>query len=413
MGLAQLACLTVAGLLVAGLTTRFLLPWVIPAARRDPAASVFLRQLDERCARAPRPLWLFALVPIVATAIFMWRPDGFWQNDLSKLTPVPEKLLRVDAGLRRDLATPDLRYLMVVSGVGENMVLTDLERLEPGLAAAVRQGHLGGYEHAARYLPTIETQRARRDALPDAAALRAMLDATVADLPFEDDLFAPFVADVERARQLPPLTHAALAGTPLALSVNDLLFPRDGRWYALVSLFDVRDPASVAELARAGRGITFLDLKAASETLVAEQRSHIIRCLMIAALLLVAVIWIALRRLSRVLRVLAPMALTTVLILAVLRACDVPLNLFHLISLVLAAGLGLDYALFFEHASHGANQVRTLHALLICAASTLLVFVLLAGSSVPVLQAIGVTVSLGVVCNFVLALLLSRGRAAP
>ena len=124
------------------------------------------------------------------------------------------------------------------------------------------------------------------------------------------------------------------------------------------------------------------------------------------------VIWIALPRVSRVLRVLAPMVLTTFVILTVLRACDVSLNLFHLISLVLAAGLGLDYALFFEHASNDASeQKRTLHALMICAASTLLVFALLALSTVPVLQAIGVTVSLGVISNFVLALFLSRAAA--
>ena len=120
-GLAQLACLTVAGLVVAGLTTRFLLPHIVPVPRRDPAESVLLGRIDERIARLPRPWWLFGLIPLVATAVFLWRPAGFWQNDLSKLTPVPADLLRVDAELRREMATPDLRYLMVASAVGENM----------------------------------------------------------------------------------------------------------------------------------------------------------------------------------------------------------------------------------------------------------------------------------------------------
>ena len=42
--------------------------------------------------------------------------------------------------------------------------------------------------------------------------------------------------------------------------------------------------------------------------------------------------------------------------------------------------------------------------------STLLVFALLALSHAPVLQAIGVTVSIGVISNFLLALALSRAR---
>ena len=86
-----------------------------------------------------------------------------------------------------------------------------------------------------------------------------------------------------------------------------------------------------------------------------------------------------------------------------------PLNLFHLISLVLVAGLGLDYALFFEHAADDpAEQRRTLHAVLVCSLSTFAVFALLAASSVPVLRAIGLPVAIGVASNFLLALLLTR-----
>ena len=88
------------------------------------------------------------------------------------------------------------------------------------------------------------------------------------------------------------------------------------------------------------------------------------------------------------------------------------LNLFHLVSLVLAAGLGLDYALFFEHAGDDRDeQLRTLHAVIVCSLTTLLVFSLLALSSTPVLRAIGGTVALGVVFNFVLALLVARAPA--
>jgi predicted exporter len=156
-----------------------------------------------------------------------------------------------------------------------------------------------------------------------------------------------------------------------------------------------------------------LDLKQASESLVEAYRQRVLLALAIAALLLVATVWVALRDWRRVLRVIAPMALTTVLILAVLRGCGVELNLFHLVALVLAAGLGLDYALFFEHAGDDrAEQLRTLHAVIVCSLTTLLVFALLALSSIPVLRAIGSTVALGVVANFVLALLIARAPAS-
>ncbi|HEU4591480.1 MAG TPA: MMPL family transporter [Steroidobacteraceae bacterium] len=411
-GLAQLACLTIAGLLAAGLTTRFLLPRIVPMIGRDPARSAWLARLNAQIERLPRPYALIAVIPLLAAGIFLWRPEGFWQNDLSKLTPVPPELLKRDAELRREMATPDLRYLLVAGGASEDAVLSELETLEPQLERAVREGAIGSFEHAAQYLPSAALQKKRQAALPDRAALRAMLSHAVAASPFEPDVFEPFLADVERARALPPLTRADLRGTPLDLRLGSELFPRGARWYGLISLFDVHDAQAIARLAESRAGsVTFLDLKAASEQLVTAQRSRILFCLEIAAVLLIAVISFTLRRWSRVLRVLAPMILTTLVILAVLRASGVSLSLFHLISLVLAAGLGLDYALFFEHAAADpAEQQRTLHALLVCSATTLLVFALFSLSTVPILQAIGVTVSLGVLSNFVLALLLTRER---
>ena len=85
------------------------------------------------------------------------------------------------------------------------------------------------------------------------------------------------------------------------------------------------------------------------------------------------------------------------------------LNLFHLIALVLAAGLGLDYALFFERAADDpAEQRRTLHAVLVCSLSTLMVFALLGAVEPAGAARDRRHGGPGVVSNFVLALLLTR-----
>ncbi len=182
---------------------------------------------------------------------------------------------------------------------------------------------------------------------------------------------------------------------------------------ALVSLNGLVDADAVAGMA-AANGASLVDLKLASESLVAAYRGRVLAALGLAALLLLGTVWIALRSPRRVWRVVLPMALTTLLILAVLRAAGVELNLFHLVALILAAGLGLDYALFFEHAGQDrAHQRRTLHAVLVCSATTLLVFCLLSFSSIPVLRAIGTTVAIGVFGNFLLALLVSRHAPEP
>ena len=101
-------------------------------------------------------------------------------------------------------------------------------------------------------------------------------------------------------------------------------------------------------------------------------------------------------------------------VMASLQLNGISLSLFHLIALMLGAGLGLDYALFFEHAADDPHeQRRTLHAVIVCSLSTLMVFALLALSSIPVLRAIGLTVSLAVVSNFLLAVMVTRTMPPP
>jgi len=411
-GLRQLAVFTIVALATAALCTRFALPALVDPAPRDPAASPRLLSLWRAIERLPRPRWSLLAVALAALAVVAFRPGAFWQNDLSKLTPVPAPLLQRDAELRAELGAPDVRYVLTLSAPGAQAALAASERLRPALDALVADGALDGYDMAARYLPSAAVQRARQQALPSPGALRSALDAALADSPFRGDAFEDFVADVETARAASPLRPRDLDGTPLAASVAGLLVGGDDHATALVSLSGLDDVEAVARVASA-HGARLLDLKQASESLVADYRARILASLAAAALLLVATVWIALRSPRRAARVLLPMALTTLLILAVLRGFGVELTLFHLVSLILAAGLGLDYALFFEHAGDDRDdQLRTLHAVIVCSLMTLLVFSLLALSSIPVLRAIGSTVALGVLFNFVLSLLVARAPAA-
>ncbi|MDB6162586.1 MAG: putative rane protein [Xanthomonadaceae bacterium] len=407
-GLKQLAVFTIVGLGTAALTTRFLLPWLLDPAVRDTADSPRLARLWAQISRLPRPRATLAVIAVLAVAVVVFAPGEFWQNDLSKLTPVPAEAMARDTHLRGELGAPDVRYVITLGGPDAESVLRASERLRPQLDALVARKAIAGYDLPTRYLPSIATQRARQARLPDPATLQAALSDAVASTPFRADAFADFARDVDLARRARPLTAADLDGTPLAASVGGLLRQRTGHATALVSLNGLRDPAAVSSAA-AAQGAQLLDLKQASESLVVAYRQRVLFALGIAALLLIATVWLALRDTRRVLRVLAPMALTTLLILAVLRGLGIELNLFHLVALILAAGLGLDYGLFFEHAGDDrAEQLRTLHAVIVCSLTTLLVFALLALSSIPVLRAIGSTVAIGVFGNFILALLITR-----
>ncbi len=412
-GLQQLAAFTITGLLVAGLTTRYALPHILPDRVRDVADMPWLVKARERVDRLPRPRWVPALVAVATVVMLVVAPGSFWQNNLAALTPLPQDLLQQDARLRGALGAPDVRYLLVLQAGDSQALLRLSESMQGEADALVKRGAVDAIELPSRYLPSVDVQRARQARLPDAATLRAELGKATTGLPFRSDLFEPFLADVEAARELPPLTPEIFAQSALGQRLAAMLMQRDGHALGLATLSGVHDLAAVEAFAASSHGaMRLLDLKQASESLVQAYRTRILHALMVASLLLVITISVALRSLRRAWHVLAPMTLATFLVLAVERIVGVEISLFHLVALILAAGLGLHYALFFERdTGDPAEQRRTLHATLVCVASALLVFGMLAWSTIPVLRAIGLTVALGVAFHFCLSILMAPHAA--
>jgi predicted exporter len=410
LGLAQLAAFNIAGLAAAGLCARYLLPRLLPMGVRDHGTGVLPTALVNFTTRLPAMPWLAPVVAVIGLAVVFGVRTPWWDNDLGHLTPVPEPLLREYGALQQALGSPDVRYLLALQAATPDQLLVQEEALSKRLDGLAAQKVIGGYDLASRYLPSAAVQRRRQAALPDAATLKDSLAKAAAGMAFKPDLFVPFLADVARARTLPPLSVDTVAGTPLALTVGALLQSREGGWTGLVTFTDVQQPQQLAALAAGSHGtIQMLDLLQAAEDLVANQRQRILASMAAAFGLLIIVVAVTCRSLRRMVRVVTPMALSTLTTLAILHASGVALNLFHLIALVLAAGLGLDYGLFLERAGREpAAHRRAVHAVTICATAACVVFAVLGSSTLPVLRSIGVTVVLGVASNFVLSQLLIR-----
>ncbi len=342
-------------------------------------------------------------------------PTPLWQNDLSALTPVPPALLKREGELRAALGAPDVRYLLVLEAPTADGVLALSEKITPQVEAWVAAKQVDDIELPSRYLPSLATQRTRQEKLPARATLaQALVDAQrdggfASDM-FTPEMFEPFLDDVESARKLPLLTPAVFAASPIGGRLGAMLSERDGHWLGIATLSGVHDAAALAQIAKATNGaVRLLDLKTASESLVASYRARIGAALLVALILLSLAVAVAFRDALRAWHVIAPMSLATLLALALLRAGGVSLSLFHLVALTLAAGLGLHYALFFERrVDDPAEARRTLHATIVCVVSAVLVFGLLASSSIPVLRAIGATVALGVAFHFCLSTIMAR-----
>jgi predicted exporter len=83
------------------------------------------------------------------------------------------------------------------------------------------------------------------------------------------------------------------------------------------------------------------------------------------------------------------------------------LSVFHLVALMLVAGIGTNYSLFLARGAGAGDTPGAMYrSLAVVVGTTLCAFATLATSQMPVLRAIGVTVTLGAVLGLTFAVLL-------
>lgn len=423
-GLAQLGVFSVAGLAAAALTTRWVLPVLVPAGAAGAGRLLPLGRWTQRAAGAlghARGLaWLLGGAAVLLMAL---QHDSLWRGDLASLSPVPLAAQRLDASLRADLGASDARTLVVATGADLQAALRGAEAAAARLDTLAEQGVIGGYETPTRVLPSLATQQQRRAALPEGDALRERLAQAVRGTPLAQRPLEPFLEEVQAARTLAPLTLDALAGTPLKAVADALLIRReDGGWTALLPLLPpgaqadagIDAPRVRAALQGLPGEVAVLDIKQELDGLYARYLHEALVQALVGVAAVVALLWWQLRSWRRLWAACVPLALAVLITLGGFAALGVPLGILHLVGLLLVVAVGSNYGLFFVQwpmaradAPADGRQADTMASLLLANVTAVCGFGLIALSQIPALSAIGRVVAPGVL----LALLLCAAFA--
>ena len=418
-GLAQLGLFSVTGLVVAALVTRFVLPAWLPRSFAVRDLSVPAARLARAVPRLRRSSIALGLLPLLAGAALYAHRGALWNRELSALNPVPAAAQALDDELRAQAGAADMRYVIVACAADRESALEAAQRLAAPLTALVDRGVLGGFESPSSYLPPLAAQRARQASLPEPSELRSRLGEALQGLPVSASKLQPFLEDVERSRRAPLLTRADLDGTSLATAFDALLVKTTGGWAALLPLAapgsgDV-PPEAVDAVRAALTGeqdvhASLLDMKAEADRLYSGYLSAAARLALAGLGAIVLLLAIALRSISRVARVVAPLALAVLAVAGVLVGLGERLTILHLVGMLLIVAVGSNYALFFDRRAHpeGPSMPLTLASLLIANLATVLTFGVLAASRVPVLAQLGSTVAPGTLLALVFSAQLSR-----
>jgi len=423
-GLAQLGLFSISGLVAAALVTRYVLPNLMPPKLNIGDVTPLGTAVAAGLQRVKTPRALLLVIPVLAAIVLYTHRGPVWNHELSALSPVSKSDQALDAMLRSDIGAPDVSYLVVVSGPSQEAVLHAAESVDPALDALVEQKVISGFESPARYLPSLEAQRARQGSLPPGTELKSNLITALDGLPLQVDRLDPFLHDVEAARNQPLLTRKELEGTSLATGVDALLLSDGTQWSALLPLrvpttvaidtvsIDIgRVHSAVSKLAL-GEGVeaVVLDVKGEVDRLYSSYLSEVLRLSLAGFAGIVVLLVIFLRSPARTARVVTPLALAVLTVTAGLVLLGQQLTILHLIGMLLIVAVGSNYALFFDRRSndpHAGSVPLTLASLVIANAATVLGFGVLGFSSVPVLSALGSTVAPGAFLALVFSALLA------
>jgi predicted exporter len=401
-GLAQLGVFTAVGVIVASLATRTWLPWLLPDNDTT--------NVDDAPATNPGLSLTFAAGAVVLAIAIAWPrfEAGLWDDNLSSLSPVANDRLQADQVLRSAAVTADLRYQLTLHADSLEQLLRDSEALDAVLAGAADQGIVEGWQSVTRILPSERTQDARRIKIPARADLAGNIAAAVDGTPFRADAFDAFLDAAENARTAPALTASAIEGSPLSSWLEAHLLQLDTRWVALTSLVQPEPEALAQHIADAGLEADLVDFQEASLSLMRDYRGTALRTILVAALLIVAILWWVRGRLLQTLWIGLTVAASLLVTIAIIGMVHGSLTVIHMVALLLVLGLGLDYALFLSRSEPATERKATDKGVLACAASTTIAFTILAASSIPVLKFLGLTVAAGSLVSFATAWIGSR-----
>jgi predicted exporter len=190
-----------------------------------------------------------------------------------------------------------------------------------------------------------------------------------------------------------------------------LLFQQPNGWTAVVPLRGVTDRKRLNDIVSSWSMTTvaYVDLKEESNQLMTAYRDRTIAILLCGLLVITLILAIGLKSVGALGPILLPILGALVVVAAVVNVSGESLSLFHIATFLLVIGLGLDYALFFNRPEGDEDgRARTLYGLLVCSTTTILVFGVLASSTIPVLHAIGMTAAIGSFCCLLFAGIMAK-----
>ena len=397
-GLVEIAVFSLTGLTTSWLVALVALPFLFRRRASSTARTLRVLAKSNLAASNSRLRWVLAILALACSAgVMHLRGD----DDVRRLQKPSADLVAQDAKVTSILGTGSGQILLVEGSTPESL-LVRLERLDSILAIERTQGRVKDWMSVSRSLPSQLRQGA------DSLRLEQLLSGALRRVPERLGMEPKALDDLaKRSRAgVPALSLREWMKSDASWGSRDLVVDT-APWRAAVSV-DAVDGWKLSSpnewLVRGGAAGLYTSLLKGQ-----TRRSAWIVGFMY--LVVLVGLWIFLGR-RRAISVLAPPVLAAIATLGFLGWMGIALHFFGLMALALVLGAGVDYTLFLE--SRASEDDAGYATVVLCAATALLSFGVLAFASSPALSQFGLVTAVGLFWSLVLspwAPRLSRGNA--
>jgi len=397
-GVREVGIFSGVGVLAALAATFVLVPPLTPVGvRMPPLAKRWAHALRSSVAwldARRRMLWV---VPALGVALLVvGLPRVVWLDDVFELNvPAEPGWLEEEQAVRSLVSRMDSGRFVVALADDTEAALALNDRLFVRLEEARSRGLLKDFQSLHRFLFSAELQRRNLEVLVTSPALAPRLERALSQQGFRAAAFAPFETAVESS-PAEPLRLDDLKRSPLRDLVTTFHVELEDRVAILTLVREVEDPAALAAALDDLEDVHFFDQRTFLSELYARYRERTLELLAAGFLAVTVLLVIRYRSLVLGLVVVTPATLASLGTLAVLAIAGTPINLLHMLGLIMVLSIGVDYSIFLMEERQGEHVSGTLLGMAIAGISEILGFGLLAFSSFPALSALGSTATIGV-----------------
>lgn len=411
-GLSQLSVFAISGLIISLLVTRWIVPcWLDKNSNKQETNAntvnyKYLSSLSRLKFTSIQKSYLASAVIIFCALILTINFDSIWSKNISDLSPIPTFVKKMDKELRSSVGAPDVNHVFLLSDKNNELLLQRTEKLSAALSE-LKKNNISRHVFAVTdFIPSKKTQHIYQQQLPDEITLKNNLKEALTGLPFKQNFFNPFLEDIKKSNNLPPINIEKILASPLGKNLQQDLFFKNNEWISIVRLAGVNNEQALFDWLKNNPDAQpyYLNLREATSSLMSDYQQTALYRLLLGSFIITFILFFV-RPYHRVSIILLPIALAVLLSASIQVLLGTHLTLFHILALLLVIGIGLDYSLFFDRSwTSKEDYLHRLHGIFISAASTLITFGILSFSDIPVLSALGQTVTFGVLGCFVLTL---------